>query len=66
LQRRLASSPEAIHQSLRRPRKHLEKRLLELELLRRGAVVPAPALAGPVLDAADVEDLGRCSCEPTK
>jgi SNF2 family DNA or RNA helicase len=57
LQRRLASSPEAIYQSLRRRRERLEKRLRELELLQRGAAASAPALAGPVLDADDVEDL---------
>lgn len=39
LQRRLASSPEAIYQSLRRRRERLEKRLREEELLRRGAGV---------------------------
>ena len=57
LQRRLASSPEAIYQSLRRRRERLEKRLRELELLRRGGntqVLPAMA---PVLDAEDLEDL---------
>ena len=42
LQRRLASSPEAIYQSLRRRRERLEKRLRELELLQRGAAAPAP------------------------
>jgi SNF2 family DNA or RNA helicase len=57
LQRRLASSPEAIYQSLRRRRERLEKRLRELELLQRGAAAPAPAMEGPVLDADDVEDL---------
>jgi len=57
LQRRLASSPEAIYQSLRRRRERLEKRLRELELLQRGAAAPPPALAGLVLDADDVEDL---------
>jgi len=57
LQRRLASSPEAIYQSLRRRRERLEKRLRELELLQRGVAVPAPISAGPVLDADDVEDL---------
>jgi len=57
LQRRLASSPEAIYQSLRRRHERLDKRLRELELLQRGAAVPAPVLAGPVLDADDVEDL---------
>src|SRR5712691_2000849 len=57
LQRRLASSSEAIYQSLRRRRERLEKRLRELELLQRGGALPAPVLAGPVLDADDVEDL---------
>ena len=57
LQRRLASSPEAIYHSLRRRRERLEKRLRELELLQRGATAPAQILAGPVLDADDVEDL---------
>ena len=37
LQRRLASSPEAIYQSLSRRRKRLENRVREEELLRRGA-----------------------------
>src|SRR3954462_9031325 len=37
LQRRLASSPEAIYQSLRRRRERLESRLRELELLQRAA-----------------------------
>jgi superfamily II DNA or RNA helicase len=57
LQRRLASSPEAIYQSLRRRRERLEKRLREMELLQRGAASPVQALAGPVLDSDDVEDL---------
>jgi len=53
LQRRLASSPEAIYQSLRRRRERLESRLRELELLQRGSL-----LAGmPMLDPEDVEDL---------
>src|SRR6201998_3715110 len=55
LQRRLASSPEAIHQSLRRRRERLESRLRELEILPRGAA--APAIAGRVLEADDIEDL---------
>jgi SNF2 family DNA or RNA helicase len=55
LQRRLASSPEAIYQSLRRRRERLEKRLRELELLQRGG--QAAPLALPLLDAEDVEDL---------
>src|SRR4029077_11387954 len=57
LQRRLASSPEAIYQSLRRPSERLQKRLRELELLQRGAPAEAMAAATPVLDAEDVEDL---------
>jgi hypothetical protein len=57
LQRRLASSPEAIYQSLRRRRERLEKRLRELELLQRGAVAQAIAEQGPTLDQEDVDDL---------
>ena len=58
LQRRLASSPEAIYQSLRRRRERLESRLREMEVLQRGGQT-APILAAdlPVLDAEDVEDL---------
>ena len=58
LQRRLASSPEAIYQSLRRRRERLESRLRELEMLQRGGqVAPVLAPAFPALDAEDVEDL---------
>jgi superfamily II DNA/RNA helicase len=57
LQRRLASSPEAIFQSLRRRRERLEKRLRDLELLQRGAALTPPIGNGPQLDADDVEDL---------
>src|ERR1019366_3522977 len=57
LQRRLASSPEAIYQSLRRRSERLEKRLRELDLLQRGAAAEAIAAAAPALDAEDVEDL---------
>jgi SNF2 family DNA or RNA helicase len=58
LQRRLASSPEAIYQSLRRRRERLEGRQRELEILRRGALVGPEALA-PVrsMDEEDWEDL---------
>ncbi len=58
LQRRLASSPEAIYQSLRRRRERLESRLREMEVLQRGGK-PATALLPdlPTLDAEDVEDL---------
>ncbi len=58
LQRRLASSPEAIYQSLRRRRERLESRLRELELLQRGAqAADAIAADAPPLDPEDVEDL---------
>ena len=58
LQRRLASSPEAIYQSLRRRRERLESRLRELEMLHRvGQGMPILAPAFPALDAEDVEDL---------
>ncbi|HOD97679.1 MAG TPA: helicase-related protein [Syntrophales bacterium] len=58
LQRRLASSPEAIYQSLRRRRERLESRLREMEVLQRGGQA-APILAADLLalDAEDVEDL---------
>ena len=58
LQRRLASSPEAIYQSLRRRRERLESRLRELEVLHRGTQHSPPmALTAPELDPDDVEDL---------
>ena len=58
LQRRLASSPEAIYQSLRRRRERLESRLRELEILQRGSKAALiVASEGPVLDAEAVEDL---------
>jgi superfamily II DNA or RNA helicase len=42
LQRRLASSPEAIYRSLMRRRERLERRLRESELQRRGVAQPTP------------------------
>ena len=58
LQRRLASSPAAIHQSLRRRRERLESRLRELEVLQRGGEAAiALAAVGPAFDPEDVEDL---------
>ncbi len=57
LQRRLASSPEAIYQSLRRRSERLQKRLRELELLQRSGVADAIAVATPALDSEDLEDL---------
>ncbi len=55
LQRRLASSPEAIYQSLRRRRERLERRLRELKLWQRGAAVPLPP--AQALDLEALEDL---------
>jgi len=57
LQRRLASSPEAIYQSLRRRRERLESRLREFELLQRGAMVARLEAAIPALNPEDLEDL---------
>ncbi len=55
LQRRLASSPEAIYQSLRRRRERLERRRREVELMQRGA---APFDIGfRLLDEDDIDDL---------
>lgn len=58
LQRRLASSPEAIYQSLRRRRERLESRMRELELLQRGGqVAPILEITALSLNSEDVEDL---------
>lgn len=58
LQRRLASSPEAIYQSLRRRRERLEGRLRELEILQRGNIAtPILGPDSPSLDSEDIEDL---------
>ena len=58
LQRRLASSSEAIYQSLRRRRERLEGRLRELEVLQRGGQPPgAVPFSVPELDADDLDEL---------
>ncbi len=58
LQRRLASSPEAIYQSLKRRRERLEKRLREEQLLKRGEEVKIDLGAGlPTLNQDDIEDI---------
>ena len=60
IQRRLASSPEAIYQSLQRRQARLERRLAEEKLLKRGAAAQvewqkgAPALSDDAL--IDLED----------
>ncbi len=56
LQRRLASSPEAIHQSLTRRRNRLETRLREVKVMRRGSALTDIARSFSI-DADDLEDL---------
>src|ERR1700690_3641767 len=58
LQRRLASSPEAILQSLRRRRERLERRLREEQLLKRGGELQdiSPEKV-PDFTAEDIDDL---------
>ncbi|MCL4237392.1 MAG: DEAD/DEAH box helicase [Anaerolineae bacterium] len=56
LQRRLASSPEAIYQSLRRRRERLEDRLQEEKMLKRGADLSADA-GFPLFSDEDLDDL---------
>tara|TARA_R110001583_G_scaffold195405_1_gene372886 strand:- start:11805 stop:15344 length:3540 start_codon:yes stop_codon:yes gene_type:complete len=48
LQRRLASSPEAIYQSLKRRRKRMEDRLADAKLLARGQAVKGKDIAETV------------------
>jgi len=57
LQRRLASSPEAIYHSLRRRRERLEKRMKELEDWQRNEGTNQVFISGRLLDPDDVEDL---------
>lgn len=73
LQRRLASSPEAIYQSLKRRRERLEGRLREEKLLKRGSEVGADLLvdAGLVPDISpedydDLEDAPDVELEVTE
>ncbi len=56
LQRRLASSPEAIYRSLQRRRERLEDRLREERVLKRGADLSADA-GLPLFSEEDLEDL---------
>lgn len=58
LQRRLASSPEAIYQSLRRRRERLEKRVREEEILKHGTDVKLDwSRELPAFTPDDLEDL---------
>ena len=56
LQRRLASSPEAILQSLRRRTERLERRLREEQILKRGAALQ-DSQSLPSLTEEDIDDL---------
>lgn len=64
LQRRLASSPAAIYQSLRRRRERLEARLAEERLIARGdgALIAARGPA-PSFDDEDLEEMGGLELE---
>ncbi|MBI1792204.1 MAG: DUF3883 domain-containing protein [Acidobacteria bacterium] len=58
LQRRLASSPEAIYQSLRRRRERLERRLREEQILKRGGAIEDDVFQGvPSLTSEDIDEL---------
>ena len=57
LQRRLASSPEAIYQSLRRRKERLESRLAEEKLLKRGMETVSSGYEYPVVSPEDIEDI---------
>lgn len=57
LQRRLASSPEAIYQSLRRRRERLESKLREMELMQRAGQISSIPADFHDIDEDDVEDL---------
>ena len=64
LQRRLASSPEAIYQSIRRRRARLEKRRQEVIDARQTASTEFDLTAGlPQLTAEDIEDLDEAPDE---
>jgi superfamily II DNA or RNA helicase len=66
LQRRLASSPEAIYQSLKRRRERLEKRLRDEELLKRGALISdalATARSDDISEIDDIEDAPESEVE---
>jgi superfamily II DNA or RNA helicase len=58
LQRRLASSPEAIYQSLKRRRERLTKRIREEQLLARGATERVDLNKDlPTFSAEDIDDI---------
>ncbi|MDO8432082.1 MAG: helicase-related protein [Candidatus Binatus sp.] len=64
LQRRLASSPEAIHQSLRRRRERLESRLREERLMKRSSEARTElAITLPEYEVEDIDDLDDATSE---
>lgn len=64
LQRRLASSPAAIHRSLERRRKKLEERLREERLMRSTSPTPLAGLPGlPAFDPDDLDDAPGAEAE---
>ncbi len=66
LQRRLASSPEAIYQSLRRRRERLQRRLEEERAARWGMVRGAGARTFTSDDLEDLEDAPESEIEETE
>lgn len=57
LQRRLASSPEAIYQSLKRRKERLESRLREEQLLERGVINRDLTLSLQEMSSDDIDDI---------
>jgi superfamily II DNA or RNA helicase len=66
LQRRLASSPAAIHESLRRRRERLEARLAETRLIARGAQIRPDPKSMPDIDPDDLEEATEAELEATE
>ncbi len=61
LQRRLASSPEAIYQSLKRRRARLERRLHEIQQARQQTDLPQALFQGlPLMSEDDLERRSQC------
>ncbi len=66
LQRRLASSPEAIYQSLGRRRERLQRRVEEERTARRGAVRDATLRSFTLDDLEDLEEAPESEVEETE
>jgi superfamily II DNA or RNA helicase len=64
LQRRLASSPAAIHRSLERRRKRLEERLREEKLMRQAGLAPLSRVSAlPAYDPDEIDDAPGAEAE---